>query len=194
MRRVKKYISLFLTMLKIGLFTFGGGYAMIALLEHELVEKKRWLEKDEFLDMTAVAESTPGPIAVNMATFLGYKRGGIFGAAAATLGVCLPSFVIIFVISLVFDAFLALKPVFWAFRGVQVGVVFLILSAGLRMLQGLKKTPLNVIAVAAVAVLMTVFSLLAVKFSAVFYILICGAAGVFLYLVRRARAGKDGAA
>jgi chromate transporter len=193
-RRVKKYISLFLTMLKIGLFTFGGGYAMIALLEHELVEKKRWLEKDEFLDMTAVAESTPGPIAVNMATFLGYKRGGIFGAAAATLGVCLPSFVIIFVISLVFDAFLALKPVFWAFRGVQVGVVFLILSAGLRMLQGLKKTPLNVIAVAAVAVLMTVFSLLAVKFSAVFYILICGAAGVFLYLVRRARAGKDGAA
>ena len=191
---MKKYISLFLTMLKIGLFTFGGGYAMIALLEHELVEKKRWLEKDEFLDMTAVAESTPGPIAVNMATFLGYKRGGVFGAAAATLGVCLPSFVIIFVISLVFDAFLALKPVFWAFKGVQVGVVFLILSAGLRMLQGLKKTPLNVIAVAAVAVLMTVFSLLAVKFSAVFYILICGAAGVFLYLVRRARAGKDGAA
>ena len=194
MRRVKKYISLFLTMLKIGLFTFGGGYAMIALLEHELVEKKRWLEKDEFLDMTAVAESTPGPIAVNMATFLGYKRGGVFGAAAATLGVCLPSFVIIFVISLVFDAFLALKPVFWAFRGVQVGVVFLILSAGLRMLQGLKKTPLNVIAVAAVAVLMTVFSLLAVKFSAVFYILICGGVGVFLYLIRRARAGKDGAA
>ena len=191
---MKKYISLFLTMLKIGLFTFGGGYAMIALLEHELVEKKRWLEKDEFLDMTAVAESTPGPIAVNMATFLGYKRGGVFGAAAATLGVCLPSFVIIFVISLVFDAFLALKPVFWAFKGVQVGVVFLILSAGLRMLQGLKKTPLNVIAVAAVAVLMTVFSLLAVKFSAVFYILICGAAGVFLYLLRRARAGKDGAA
>lgn len=191
---MKKYISLFLTMLKIGLFTFGGGYAMIALLEHELVEKKRWLDKDEFLDMTAVAESTPGPIAVNMATFLGYKRGGVFGAAAATLGVCLPSFVIIFVISLVFDAFLALKPVFWAFRGVQVGVVFLILSAGLRMLQGLKKTPLNVIAVAAVAVLMTVFSLLAVKFSAVFYILICGAAGVFLYLIRRARAGKDGAA
>ena len=194
MRRLKKYISLFLTMLKIGLFTFGGGYAMIALLEHELVEKKRWLEKDEFLDMTAVAESTPGPIAVNMATFLGYKRGGFFGAAAATLGVCLPSFAIIFVISLVFDAFLTLKPVFWAFKGVQVGVIFLILSAGVRMLKGMKKTPLRIAAVAAVALFMTVFSLLAVRFSAVFYILICGAAGVFLYLLRRAGAGKDGAA
>ncbi len=191
---MKKYISLFLTMLKIGLFTFGGGYAMIALLEHELVEKKRWLEKDEFLDMTAVAESTPGPIAVNMATFLGYKRGGLFGAAAATLGVCLPSFAIIFVITLVFDAFLSLKPVFWAFKGVQVGVIFLILSAGVRMLKGMKKTPLNVAAVAAVALSMTVCSLLAVRFSAVFYILICGAVGVFLYLIRRARAGKDGAA
>ncbi len=92
---MKKYLTLFLTMLKIGLFTFGGGYAMIALLENEFVSRKKWIEKDEFLDMVAIAESTPGPIAINSATYLGYKILGVTGSLTATIAVCIPSFFII---------------------------------------------------------------------------------------------------
>jgi len=169
-------------MLKIGLFTFGGGYAMIALLENEFVSKKQWLDKDEFLDMVAIAESTPGPIAINAATYIGYKQVGFFGSLAATVGVCIPSFVIIFVISLFFDAFLTLKYVEYAFRGIQVCVVWLILSAGLKMLKGLPKNPLNIIITVLSCVCMIVLSLLSVSFSTVFYILISGAVGVFVYL------------
>ena len=191
---MKKYLLLFLTMLKIGLFTFGGGYAMIALLEHETVEKRQWLTGEEFLDMAAVAESTPGPIAVNAATYVGYKQAGFWGAAAATLGVCLPSFVIIYIISLAFDAFLSVKYVEYAFKGVQLGVVYLILSAGLKLLKGLKKTAFHITLLVLTAVCALTLSLLAARFSTVFYILIGGAAGVFAYLLRRLRAGKDGAA
>ena len=96
---MKKYLQLFTTLFKIGLFTFGGGYAMISLLENELVERKKWLEHDEFMDIVAVAESTPGPIAINCATYVGYKRVGVLGSAFATLGVCMPSFIIIYFIS-----------------------------------------------------------------------------------------------
>ena len=101
-------LSLFLTFLKIGAFTFGGGYAMIALLEHELIEKKGWIGHDEFLDMAAIAESTPGPVAVNAATYVGFHVAGVSGAALATLAVCLPSFLIIFAISQFFDRRLCL--------------------------------------------------------------------------------------
>ena len=106
-KKIKHYLTLFFTMLKIGMFTFGGGYAMIALLENELVTKKKWLEKDEFLDVAAIAESTPGPIAINAATYLGYKNAGIIGSIIATLGICIPSIAIIYAISLFFDAFLS---------------------------------------------------------------------------------------
>ena len=92
MGKIKGYLGLFLTMMKIGLFTFGGGYAMIALLENEFVEKKKWLGKDEFLDVAAIAESTPGPIAINAATYIGYSNFGIIGSMIATLGICIPSF------------------------------------------------------------------------------------------------------
>lgn len=85
---MKRYISLFMTMLKIGLFTFGGGYAMIALLENEFVSKRKWIEQNEFLDMVAIAESTPGPIAVNMATFVGSAQGGILGSFFCDFGCC----------------------------------------------------------------------------------------------------------
>ena len=87
-------------MFKIGLFTFGGGYAMIVLIEHELVEKKQWLERDGYYDMVAVAESTPGPIAINAATFIGYRMAGVLGSIVATIAVCIPSVVIIYLISL----------------------------------------------------------------------------------------------
>lgn len=188
---MKKYLRLFLTMLKIGLFTFGGGYAMIALLENEFVSRKKWIEKDEFLDMVAIAESTPGPVAINAATYIGYKTGGFFGSLAATVAVCIPSFIIIFLISLFFDAFLSLTIVAAAFRGIQVCVIYLILSAGIKLLGQMKKSVLNICILSAVVVCMVIFSIFSVSFSTVFYILICGAVGLFFYLLGRIRSGKE---
>ena len=190
MGKIKGYLRLFLTMLKIGLFTFGGGYAMIALLENEFVEKKKWLEKDEFLDVTAIAESTPGPIAINAATYIGYKNAGIIGSIIATLGICIPSFVIIYAISLFFDAFLSLTLVAYAFKGIQICVVYLILTAGLKMLKQMKKTVFNTIIILVTLVCMVVFSLFAVKFSTIFYILISGICGVAVYLIGKVRREK----
>ena len=183
MKKTKEYLSLFLTMLKIGLFTFGGGYAMIALLENEFVAKKKWIEKDEFLDMAAIAESTPGPIAINAATYIGFKNAGIVGAIIATLGICIPSFVIIYAISLFFDAFLSLTLVAYAFKGIQICVIYLILSAGLKMLKQMKKTEFNIIIILITLICMVVLSLFAVKFSTIFYILISGTFGVVVYFL-----------
>ena len=190
MGKIKGYLWLFLTMLKIGLFTFGGGYAMIALLENEFVEKKKWLEKDEFLDVAAIAESTPGPIAINAATYIGYKNAGMIGSMIATLGICIPSFVIIYAISLFFDAFLSLTLVAYAFKGIQICVVYLILTAGLKMLKQMKKTAFNIIIISITLICMVVFSLFAVKFSTIFYILLSGACGVAVYLLGKIRKEK----
>ena len=178
---MKKYLNLFWTMLKIGLFTFGGGYAMIALLENEFVSKKEWIEKDEFLDMVAIAESTPGPIAINAATYIGYKMLGFFGSLTATVAVCIPSFIIIYVISLFFDAFLSFTLVSYAFKGIQVCVIWLILSAGLKMLKQMKKTAFNIRILSAVILCMVAFSVFSVSFSTIFYILMSGGIGIFVY-------------
>ena len=177
-------------MMKIGAFTFGGGYAMIALLENEFVGKKMWLDKDEFLDLAAIAESTPGPIAINAATFIGYKNAGMIGSMIATLGICIPSFVIIYAISLFFDAFLSLTLVAYAFKGIQICVVYLILTAGLKMLKQMKKTVFNMIIISITVICMVVFSLFAVKFSTIFYILISGICGVVVYLIGKVRREK----
>ena len=190
MKKTKEYLSLFLTMLKIGLFTFGGGYAMIALLENEFVAKKKWIEKDEFLDVAAIAESTPGPIAINAATYIGFKNAGIVGSIIATLGISIPSFVIIYAISLFFDAFLSLTLVAYAFKGIQICVVYLILSAGLKMLKQMKKTVFNIIIILITLICMVVLSLFAVKFSTIFYILISGAFGVVVYFLGRLKKEK----
>lgn len=190
MKKLKFILRLLITMLKIGLFTFGGGYAMIALLENEFIEKKKWIEKDEFLNMGAIAESTPGPIAINAATYIGYQTAGLWGALAATVAVCIPSFIIIFLISLFFDTFLSLTYVAYAFRGIQICVIYLILSAGIRMLKGLEKNVFNFGILLSVMLVMTVFSIFAVEFSTVFYILICGTVGVFFYLISKLRKGE----
>ncbi len=182
---MSKTKELFCTFFKIGAFTFGGGYAMVALLEHEFVEQKHWLTREEFLDMVAIAESTPGPVAVNSATYIGYKLAGIPGAAASTLAVCLPSFGVIYLISLFFDRFLQLTVVANAFKGIQVCVIYLILSAGVKMLRELPRTPFNTIIVAVVLAAMVGSSVLAVKFSSICCILLCGAAGVLAYAVQQ---------
>lgn len=191
MKRSKLFLTLFLSFFKIGAFTFGGGYAMLSLLENEFVSKRGWLTKDEFLDMLAIAESTPGPIAINSATFIGYKTSGAIGSASATLGVVLPSFIIIYVISLFLDKFLALTLVANAFRGIQACVVYLIGSVGIKMLKQLEKKPLPLIIMGAVLVCMIAFSIFAVKFSSIVYILVSGVIGIIAFYINKKGAEEE---
>lgn len=190
MKKLLNSLILMLVMMKTGLFTFGGGYAMISMLHTEFVEKRRYLEHDEFMNIVAIAESTPGPIAINMATYIGYKCCGFLGALFSTLGMCLPSFIIIFVISLFFDRFLEITWVANAFRGIQMCVIYLILSAGIKMLKQLKKTPFNIIVLIVTSVLMVAFSLLSVSFSAIFYIVVSGGLALVIYLIQSLKNGE----
>ena len=184
MNKLKSLLSLFWSMLKIGLFTFGGGYAMIHLLENEFVSRKNWIDGDEFIDLVAIAESTPGPIAINCATYIGYKKEKVTGALAATLGMCLPSFTIIYLISLFFDRFLEISWVASAFKGIQVCVIFLILSAGFKMLKKITKTPFSIAVMSLTFVCTVVLSLFSIKFSSIIYILIFGLLGLTIYAIR----------
>lgn len=192
--KLRQIAELFAVFFKIGAFTFGGGYAMIALLENELVTKRQWLSREEFLDMAAISESTPGPVAINSATYLGYKRAGVAGSAAATVAVSLPSFLIIYIISLFFEQFLSLTLVSAAFKGVGAGVIYLIFSAGLRMLQSLEKSRFDWCIFGLVGGAMVLCSLLGISISSVLCIVLSGAAGVAAYLVRRGKGGDGHAA
>ncbi len=127
--RYKELGKVFLTFLKIGAFTFGGGYAMIPLIQKEAVEKHGWVTDEDILEIIAIAESTPGPIAINSATFVGYRTCGVLGSICATLGVVLPSFVIIYAISFVLRQFQELKAVQYAFHGIRAGVLALLCKA-----------------------------------------------------------------
>ncbi|MBO5160525.1 MAG: chromate transporter [Lachnospiraceae bacterium] len=129
MKTSRTALDLFLTFGKIGTFTFGGGYAMIPLIQKEVVETKKWITTDDILEILAIAESTPGPIAINTATFVGYRIAGTLGAICATLGVVLPSFFIILALSYVIREFQELKPVQYAFLGIRAGVLALIIKA-----------------------------------------------------------------
>ena len=189
-QEVKSLETLFFTFFKIGLFTFGGGYAMIALLEEEFIQRRKWLDKDEFLDMTAIAESTPGPVAIDSATYLGYKLAKVPGAATATVAVCLPSFLIIYAISLFFEQFTQLTVIANAFKGIQVCVIYLIFSAGVRMLKALDKSPFATGVLAAVMLVMVGLSLAGVSVSSILLILLSGAAGVAAWLIGRRKEGK----
>ena len=189
-QEVKSLETLFFTFFKIGLFTFGGGYAMIALLEEEFIQRRKWLDKDEFLDMTAIAESTPGPVAINSATYLGYKLAKVPGAATATVAVCLPSFLIIYAISLFFEQFTQLTVIANAFKGIKVCVIYLIFSAGVRMLKALDKSPFATGVLAAVMLVMVGLSLAGVSVSSILLILLSGAAGVAAWIIGRRKEGK----
>lgn len=181
--RCKSLFLLFWSMFKIGLFTFGGGYAMIHLLENEFVAKKKWLDNDEFFDLVTIAESTPGPVAINCSTYIGYKTNNFIGALVATTAMCIPSFVIIFVISLFFNAFLENVYIAAAFRGIQVCAVFLIFCAGIKMAKKIKINIYNIIIFAATFIAMILVSIFNAKFSSIFYILISGAIGLFIYSI-----------
>ena len=189
-QEAKSLGTLFFTFFNIGLFTFGGGYAMIALLEEEFIQRRKWLDKDEFLDMAAIAESTPGPVAINSATYLGYKLAKVPGAATATVAVCLPFFLIIYAISLFFEQFTQLTVIANAFKGIQICVIYLIFSAGVRMLKALDKSPFATGVLAAVMLVMVGLSLAGVSVSSILLILLSGAAGVAAWLIGRRKEGK----
>lgn len=180
---MKKYFNLFITMFKIGLFTFGGGYAMISILQDEFVERKKLISHDEFMNLITIAESTPGPIAINSSTYIGYKIGKFFGSVVATLGMCLPSFIIVYIISLFFNEFLAIDIINKAFSGIQVCVVYLILMAGIRMFKKIEKSFYNILIMALTIICMLTFGLFMISFSSIFYILISGLLGLIIYLI-----------
>lgn len=182
--KLKKVFQLFITFIKIGAFTFGGGYAMVPLIQCETVEKKKWINDDDILEIVAIAESTPGPIAVNSATFVGYKTAGVLGAAAATIGVVLPSFTIIYFISFVIDKFENNTAVKYAFSGVRAGVLALIIKALWTMS---KKSAKNII-----SFIITAFAFIfaALNINVIYIILACAVTGIVSSLIMSGREKK----
>ena len=185
MKNFKKALKLFTTFFKIGAFTFGGGYAMIPLIQHEVAEKNKWITDEDILEIVAIAESTPGPIAINSATFVGYRVCGVLGSAAATLGVVLPSFVIILIISFVLAAFQSLRAVQYAFMGIRAGVLALVIKALISMF---KKCPKGWVSYIVMALAVAVGALTDIN---VFLIIIVSALfGLVTYSVLRRRGDK----
>jgi len=184
--KAKILLKAFLTFFKIGLFTFGGGYAMIPLIHKEVVEKNNWINNEELLDIIAVAESTPGPVAVNSATFVGYKIGKILGAFLATLGVVLPSFIIIFIISFFYEQFMEIELVGYAFKGITAAVTVLIASAAFKLSKSLRKDWFSGIIFALALIVSILNKVEIINFSPIYTILIGGVAGFIYYnLIRK---------
>jgi len=181
---MKELLDLFLTFFKIGLFTFGGGYAMISVIEDNAVQKKHWITDDDMMNVTVIAESTPGPIAINCATFVGAKQKGVAGAIAATVGVVLPSFLIILLLARVLDRLLQYQPVIWAFRGIQAAVGILILDAALKIFKKLKKKPLPLGILCAAAVIMIAVDLCSIRFSTIVLMLLAGALSLAVFIAK----------
>ena len=178
---LKNLLNLFLTFFKLGLFAIGGGPTMLTLLQGELVEKKKWLSNDELMEVTAIAESTPGPIAINLATYLGYKRGGFLGAILSTLAIVITPFTLMFVISLFLEKFLSFEAVKYAFMGIKVGVVFLLLKVSFTLVKGLKKDWFGIILLSTVTVAMVLITVFAISFSAIYFILLGAILGLLVY-------------
>ena len=185
-------IDLFLTFAKIGLFTFGGGYAMISIIENNCVKTKQWITHDEMMNMTVIAESTPGPIAVNCATFTGYKKAGLIGALVATLGIVLPSFVIIYLISLFLDNFLELNVITNAFKGIKVAVGILILDAAITMVKKMHKKVLPRTIMVCSCIVMLCINIFALNFSSISLMIIAAVISLTIFIVRGSPQQKGG--
>lgn len=184
--------TLFLTFARIGLFTFGGGYAMLSVIEHICVTQKKWITHEDLMNITVIAESTPGPVAINCATFIGHRQKGFAGALAATAGVVLPSFVIIFLISLFLDRFLEIAWVANAFRGIRVAVGILIIDVGIRMLRKMQKDAVSVAILVSAGAAMLLINLFSWKISTIVLLAASALAGLAAFAVRDSRSGKDG--
>ena len=184
--------TLFFTFIKIGLFTFGGGYAMIPIIENICVERKKWITHDEMMDVTVIAESTPGPIAINCATYVGYKQKGMWGAIAATLGVVLPSFIIIYLISLFLNNLLEITWIANAFKGIRIAVGILILDAGIKMFVKMKKKIFPCIILVCSLVSMMLINIFAWNFSSMFLMLIAAIISLVVFLLQGSPSKKGG--
>lgn len=178
-------LDLFLSFAKIGLFTFGGGYAMIALIESTCVEKKQWISHDEMMNITVIAESTPGPIAINCATYVGYKRKGFAGALIATIGMILPSFCIIFVISRFLDHFLEITWIAHAFHGIKIAVGILIMDAAIKMLHKMQKKPLPMTFMLCAFAAMFLINIFSVRISSIILMLATGLISLVIFMVKK---------
>ena len=181
--------DLIITFAKIGLFTFGGGYAMISLIDRECVDKKKWLTHDELLNITVIAESTPGPIAINCATYVGYQQAGFLGAVLATLGIVLPSFSVIYLVSLFFDNFLENSIVANAFRGIEVAVSFLICNVALKMFLQMPKKKIPIAIMLSSFSIMLITNFMKLPISSVYIILVAGCIGLATYAFNPKRRG-----
>lgn len=189
MRRI--LYELFWVFAKIGLFTFGGGYAMISVIENNCVDNKKWITHDEMMEITVMAESTPGPIAINMATYVGFKQAGLTGAIIATAAIVLPSFLIIFLLSGVLDTLLSYRIVQNLFRGIRLAVPILILDAGYGMVRKMKKKPLPCAIVLGVMTAMFLINYFSCRFTSIALMLISGAVSLCAFLIAgRKKAAK----
>ncbi len=187
--RGRLLVRLLLTFMKIGLFTFGGGYAMISMIESICVERKKWISHEDMMNITVLAESTPGPISINCATFVGYRQAGFWGALAATLGVILPSFGVIYAISMFLDNFLEIRLVANAFQGVKIAVGLLILDTGWNMLQKMSKNAQNWVIFLGSTIAMLLIDLFSWHFSSIGLLLLAGALSLAVYALGRRKGG-----
>lgn len=185
--------DLFLTFAKIGFFTFGGGYAMISMIENNCVERKQWITHDEMMNVTVIAESTPGPIAINCATYVGYKKASFIGAMIATLGIIVPSFAVIYAISVFLDNFLEIAIIANAFKGIKIAVGILILDAGITMVKKMHKKVLPRTIMVSSFFAMLLINIFAWNFSSIALMLIAAAVSLSAFIVKGSPVQKGGA-
>ena len=190
---MKILLELFYIFARIGLFTFGGGYAMISIIEDICVERKKWISHEEMMNMTVIAESTPGPIAINCATYVGYKLAGLPGATVATFGMVLPSFVVIFIVSKFLDNFLEIKVIANAFLGIKIAVGILIFDAAITMIKKMKKKIFPRVIMISAFLVMTMVNIFSWNFSSINLMLIAGVLSLIIFAVQTAPDRKGGA-
>lgn len=184
---MNKYLTLFVSFFKIGLFTFGGGLAMLPLIEREVVSKHKWITSDEMIEIIAISESTPGPIAINAATFIGKKVGGFWGACVATLATCIPSIGIILLITLFIDEFLTNKFVGAAFYGIRACVPILILNAFFKLFKVSDKSIFSYI----ISALTIIGTVALPNISLIFFIIAGSFIGIIYFLIKNRKRGDD---
>ncbi|MCR5719718.1 MAG: chromate transporter [Lachnospiraceae bacterium] len=184
-------IDLFMTFAKIGLFIFGGGYAMLSLIEDICVEKKKWISHDELMNITVIAESTPGPIAINCATYVGYKKGKMAGGIMATIGVVMPSFVIIFLISKYLERFLEIRWIANAFCGIKLAVGILIIDAAVKMVIKMKKKPLQICIMVVSFLFVMIINVMKIRFSTILIMLSSALISIFVFVIEQ-KTKKEG--
>lgn len=193
MKKRKILLDLLLTFMKIGLFTFGGGYAMISIIENNCVERKKWISHDDMMNITVIAESTPGPIAINCATFVGYQQAGFPGSVIATLGILIPSFIIIFLISMFLDNFLEIAVIANAFKGIKIAVGILILDAAVTMIKKMHKKVFPRVIMSFSFAAMLLINIFSWNFSSIHLMLIAAAISFIVFILNDTPMQKGGA-